>query len=241
MTYLNPNSREPFGKPSQGAAETAQTCRIPPRQQPCERAFELGFESLLSHEPSAEKLEALGASRQQAVIRLPALHHHLLVDLDAREVNVEHGGRARRAWAILAVHHLCAADVSSDAREVSLGHFADSRGYLDVFAKRIIQRFLGTAGRSAQRFAECSEKLDATRMPGPGVFYRFDVFPRVPIVIVRYEGDDELGPGASVIYRADAEHLLPAEDRVVVAELLLDALSGKSIEEHPGECNEKRD
>jgi hypothetical protein len=236
VTDPNPNSREP----SAGAANSARTGSIPPRQHPHELAFELGFESLVSSRPSEETLHALGAVRQAELIRLPALNRQLLVDTGAREVNVEHAGPARRAWAILALHHLCAADVSPDARQVSLGHFPDCRGYLDVFAKRIIGRFLGTAGRTAEEFAQRSEQLGATRVPSTGLCYRFDVFPRLPIMIVRYEGDDELGPGAGVIYRADAEHLLPAEDRVVAAELLLDALAGKSIEQDPGASDEGR-
>jgi hypothetical protein len=64
--------------------------------------------------------------------------------------------------------------------------------------------------------------------------YRFDVFPRVPITIVRYEGDEEVAAGASIVYRADAGQLLPAEDRVVAAELLLDALAGKPVTESGG-------
>lgn len=230
MVDLNPNSEEPLSKPPTDAG-AGQTCRIPPRQQPYEQAFELGFDSLMSLSPSDEQLGALGAVRRGSVIRIPALHHHLLIDQEAREVSVEDAGRARRAWAILALHYLCADDVSLDPREVSLGHFADCRGYLDVFANRIIRRFLGTAGRDPQLFAERAEQIGGARLERPGLAYRFDVFPRVPIVIVRYEGDDELGAGASVIYRADAEHLLPAEDRIVAAELLLDALSGKSLEE----------
>lgn len=60
---------------------------------------------------------------------------------------------------------------------------------------------------------------------------RFAVFPRVPIAFFRFEGDTELAAGASVVYQADAEFLLPAEDRVVAAELLLDALAGKPLAE----------
>ena len=223
MTDSAPNTDEPSGRtPTHG---------IPPRQQPYELAFELGFEALLSGRPPDERLQALGAARYGDVIRLPALHRYLLVDMDAHQVSVEEDGRAKCAWAILALHHLCAEDVSSDAREVSLAHFADCRGYLDVFAKRIVARFVATAGRSEQQFVESSERLRAARLPGPAVGYRFDVFPRVPIAIVRYEGDEELRPGASVIYRADAAHLLPAEDRIVATELLLDTLCGKSMEE----------
>ena len=215
-----------------------QGCPIPPREgeapsepRPYEIAYVMGFDALLAREPSAEKLEALGASRESGIVSLPVLNRRLLVDPSNREVNVEGGGRARRSWALLVLHYLLAGDVSLDTREVSIGHFADCRGYLPVFGNRIIGRFLATVGSSRERFIELSERLGGTRLPGPGTAYRFDVLPRVPITMIRHEGDEELGPGANVVYRADMERLLPPEDRVVVAELLLDALSGKPIEE----------
>jgi len=206
-------------------------CPIPPKQQPYEIAFEMGFDALLARMPSAEKLEALGATPESGVIKVLVLNRRVLVDTRDREVYVEGRAGARRAWALLVLHYLRAEDVSPDAREVSIGHFADCRGYLTVFGNRIIGRFLATVGRSPERFIELSEQLGGTRLSGPGTSYRFDVLPRVPITIIRHEGDEELGPGANVIYRADIERLLPPEDRVVIAELLLDALSGKPIEE----------
>jgi len=39
--------------------------------------------------------------------------------------------------------------------------------------------------------------------------------------------------------RVDAGHLLSPEDRIVAVELLMDALSGKPIEEDPGGSNER--
>jgi hypothetical protein len=210
------------------------TRHIPARQNPYELALQVGFETLLSRAPADDRLRALGADRQSDTIRIAALNRSLVVDLGARDVFVDGIGKARRAWAVLAVHYLAAADVSSDTREVAFAHFADCRGYLNVFEKRIVGRFLATAGRTAERFGELAGQLHGERVPGPGDGYRFDVLPRVPIVIVRHEGDAELGPGASVIYRADIRHLLPAEDRVVATELLLDSLAGKTIEESPG-------
>ena len=221
------------GKQSAGAVggmSPGRASLIPPRQQPHETAFNLGFDILLSKQPSAEKLKELGAEQKPEGIRVPALNRHLLVDLANREVFVENGGRAKRTWALLVLHYLCAEDVSIDTREVSLGHFPDCRGYLDVFGKRIIGRFLATTGRTSERFSQASEQLGATHLGCPGVCYRFDVLPRVPVAIARFEGDEELGPGANVIYRADANRLLPAEDCIVAAELLLDVLSGKSME-----------
>jgi hypothetical protein len=204
---------------------------IPPAQHPYEQAFGLGFDVLTSRELSADKLQALGAARNGEIIRVPALRQALLVDPARREVLVEGSGRAKITWALLAIHYLCADEVGIDTREVSLKHFADCRGYCTVFEKRIVERFLATSGRTKERFQELSEQLQGTRISSPGIGYRFDVLPRVPVTIVRHDEDEEFGPSASVLYQADAGHLLPAEDRIVAAELLLDALSGKPMEE----------
>ena len=209
------------------------TCPIPPRQRPYERAYELGFDELLAREPSDETLSALGVVREARIIRVPVLNRQLLVDLDRRQVTLDGGGAVRTSWALLVLHYLVAGDVSLDTHEVSFGHFPECRGYLDVFRKRIIGRFLHTVGRSREQFEEASERLNATRVAGPGTAYRFDALPRVPITIIRHDGDEELGPDANVIYRADADRLLPAEDCVVIAELLLEALSGVPIQERP--------
>lgn len=163
------------------------------------------------------------------IVRLPALNRQLCIALESRCVQVESFGPARSAWAVLAVHYLCAADLVPDAREVSFGDFPDCRSYLSVFGKRITGRFLATSGRSAPQFAQAAATCGGVCVPGSAIGFRFDLFPRFPITILRYEGDDEIRPGASVVYRADAERLLPAEDRVVAAELLLDALAGKPM------------
>lgn len=204
---------------------------IPPRQHPYEQALQAGLDDLTAHPPSQASLASLGAWADGRRISVPVLDHTFLVDLESRDVFVDGAGRAKRAWAVLVVHYLQAPDVTSDQREVAFAHFDDCRGYVNVFEKRIVGRFLATSGRTADQFAAASERLGAARVSGPGLPYRFFVLPRVPITIARYEGDEEFGPGASIVYRADAARLLPAEDRVVVTELLLDALAGKSLVE----------
>jgi hypothetical protein len=208
-----------------------QTCPVPPAQQPYEQAFALGFDVLASRELSADKLQALGVTQDGEIFRVPSLGQALLVDRAKREIIVENSGKAKLTWALLALHYLCSDEVGLDTTEVSLKHFADCRNYCTVFEKRIVGRFLATSGRTRERFEELCEQFHGTRISGPGVGYRFDVLPRVPITIVRHDEDEEFGPSATVIYRADAEHLLPSEDRIVAAELLLDVLSGKPIEE----------
>ena len=207
---------------------------IPPRQRPYDQALQRGFEELRSGSSQPDRLAALGATREGGVIRIPVLNRALVVDLDQRTVMVEWDGSSKSVWAVLAVHYLCATDVTVDDRDVSFSYFSDCRSYLSVFGKRIVGRFLATSGRTAEQFIRASEALGGVRLPGSGMRYSFNVLPRIPVVIVRYDGDDELKAGASVVYRADAERLLPAEDRVVAVELLLDALSNKPMTENGG-------
>lgn len=216
-----------------GPNRTAFTA-VPPRQCPYEQALQRGFDALASRPPTPERLAALGGIRAGGAIRLPALNRNLIVDLEQRRVQVEGTGPARSAWAVLAVHYLDADNLEPDSRVVSFSYFSDCRSYLSVFGKRITERFLHGAGRSAEHFERLAAESGGTRVPDFKTAFRFDVFPRIPLTIVRYEGDEEIRAGASVIYRADAEQLLPAEDRVVAAELLLDQLAGKSLNENGG-------
>ena len=205
-----------------------------PQQRPYDQALQRGMDILRSRMPSPERLQSLGATLTAKTILLPALNRTLNIDLEQRSVAVDKAGRARPVWAVLAVHYLCAENLAPDLQEVSFSYFQDCRSYLSVFGKRITARFLATSGRSNIEFERLAEQCAGTRVPHSETAYRFDVFPRVPITIIRYEGDEEVPAGASILYRADAERLLPAEDRVVAAELLLDILSGKPMTENGG-------
>ena len=224
-----PDRRAARRKPASAGAAPA-----PPRQRPYDQALRRGFDVLCAAPPTSDRLASLGVTLTAHTIRLPVMNRELHIDLDQRGVRVDETRLARSAWAVLAVHYLCAAHLTPDPRPVSFSCFQDCRSYLSVFGKRIIERFPATSGRSAQQFAQRGEQCGGTRVAGSGIGYRFDLFPRVPITLVRYEGDDEVSPGASVIYRADVERLLPAEDRVVAVELLLDHLSGKPMSEIGG-------
>ena len=211
---------------------STQVLTPPPRQRPYDQALQRGLDTLRQRWPSPDRLMSLGVTLTGETLCLPVLNRRLILDPEQRCVRVQDSGPARSAWAVLAVHYLCAEDLTPDASPVSFSYFQDCRSYLSVFGKRITERFLATSGRTAEQFMRCAEQCGGTRVPGAGDGYSFAVCPRVPVTIVRYEGDDEIGPGASFIYRADAERLLPAEDRVVAAELLLDTLSGKPMTEN---------
>ncbi len=98
---------------------------------------------------------------------------------------------------------------------MSFAHLADGRNYVGVFTARPLDRFLATTGRTREPFERKSERLQGQRLAG-------------------LEGGQSFPcafPSSLIVYLADAERLLPAEDRVVAAELTLDALRGTPMAE----------
>lgn len=190
----------------------------------------MSFDRLLARSPDEDQLAVLGAECNGGRIRVPSFGKQLLIDPDVRNVVVEGGGEAQDFWALLTLHYLVPAGLDFDAREVSLRHFPDCLGYLPAFEQQVLARFLATVGRSADTFIAASERAGGIRQPGSGVRFEFSVLPRVPLVIVRHDGDDEFDAAANVLYRADARHLLAAEDRIVAAELVFAMLTGNSLE-----------
>jgi hypothetical protein len=57
--------------------------------------------------------------------------------------------------------------------------------------------------------------------------FRFDVFPRLSVIIAWYAGDGELPANASFLYPDNALSFLPVEDIIVVSEGVVSRLQGK--------------
>ena len=201
---------------------------LPPPQH---TALEVGFAALRARMFSAETLVALGVDEVDDGYRLPVLGRPVIIDLERAEVRTDAGSQLASFWAILTVHYLCAENLTPDDRWVSLGHFPDCRTYLLAFNNHVLREMLETVGRTRDGFIAAAESLPHTRWDGPGDGFTFPVFPRVPLTFVRHDGDEELEPGANVLYRADAARQLPAEDRIAMAELMLDVLKGHGMTE----------
>ncbi|MCX6995601.1 MAG: hypothetical protein NTV49_00590 [Kiritimatiellaeota bacterium] len=107
--------------PTSGAARRSRAPGLapPPRQRPYDQALQRGFDALRERRLDPERLRSLGATLTAGTLRLPVLHRRLCLDLEQRRVLVADAGPARAAWAVLAVHYLCADNLAPDPRAVS--------------------------------------------------------------------------------------------------------------------------
>lgn len=181
-------------------------------------------------------LAALGArSVGQRVYELPVLNSTFVVNLQDLVITFRMGGAADVSegavgvfWGILALHYLCGAAPGADTTAwATFSDFQDIRGYESVYKGRVIGRFCASAGRTSETLRHTAEKLGGMPMPLGDLGYHFQIFPKVPLRLVYYEGDGELPAGATFLYPADILQRFPLEDVIVLAEGLVSRLQGK--------------
>jgi hypothetical protein len=106
-------------------------------------------------------------------------------------------------------------------RQISDGHF-----YFEAFQRRARDPFLATFGRQPELFRRCAQSLGGQPAAAGDVAMVFQVLPRISIHLALWEGDDEFPPEASILFDANIQHELAAEDVAVLSGMLVYRLMG---------------
>lgn len=165
----------------------------------------------------------LGARvREDGVIELPVLGGVHLIDLEEGKVFDGGGEPTSLPWTILSLHYLLAeAPFPASVGWTSFSDMADVRSYLGVYQKRVVDRLCATAGRNREVFERASLRLGATAEKWGDCGFRYPVFPLVPIGVAWYAGDEDMGPGASVLFPGNIRAVFVPEDTIVLGESLV--------------------
>jgi len=195
-------------------------------------AFDRALEKVRQQNPKT--LEALGAVGTGAGHwELPVLNAQFAIAVNEGRVVVSGGDTPRIEWQILALHYLSGEPPwPMPDRWLSFGDFPAARGYEPVYRGRVLGRLCGTVGRDRSTFIEAAQRIGGARVDWGDAGFRFTIFPKLPIILVWYAGDGELGPGASCLYPSNTLSLLPVEDMVVLSEQLIGRLQGKGWQRH---------
>ncbi|MHC4713891.1 MAG: DUF3786 domain-containing protein [Planctomycetota bacterium] len=189
--------------------------------------------AVLKGRPSGD-IAALGAARvRPGVWRLPVLEAEFEVDIEAQSITVvddegKPGAEPGVAWRILALHYLLApVHPGVPERLVSFAEIPEARGYSKPYQDRVIGRFCHTVGGEGEAFRRAGEALRGQVVSGGDLAIRFLVFPRLPVTVVWYAGDEEFPPGANFLFEDCVTDIFVVEDVVVTAERLVSRLCGK--------------
>ncbi len=110
-------------------------------------------------------------------------------------------------------------------REMSWGEV-----YIQPFTGRCIMRAAFSFGTNIEKFASACEALGAQKLDHADAAYQVEIMPGYFIQILVWEGDDEFSPNSQILYSDNFEQSFSAEDRVVIAEMLITLIRNKMKE-----------
>lgn len=128
---------------------------------------------------------------------------------------------------ILIAHYLLGATGKKNSgnlitfRQVADGHF-----YFDAFQRRARDPFVNFFGSNGRLFVKCGLELGGTPVENGNFGMEFRVFPRICIQLVLWEGDEEFGPDATILFDENIQHQLSAEDIAVLSGSIVYRLIG---------------
>ncbi|HEY3375767.1 MAG TPA: DUF3786 domain-containing protein [Candidatus Aquicultor sp.] len=119
---------------------------------------------------------------------------------------------------LLSFGGLDAGDGWIDFREIP-----SSFAYDGAFRAHVESVLEKNAGTIIRRKAELIDKYNGYNITGyvePDFTVAFQVFPRVECLVLLYEGDEEVGAGAKVLFSSNAHNFLTTESLAAIAETL---------------------
>ena len=196
--------------------------------------YELASREVLSLDPEdmarragAEFVPAPGR-QEPGRIKVPFLGkvHSVILDPDGVQVVDEEGDPAPKWAEIVILHYLAMArDVPPSGVTVTFREFKDGHLYHPNFEGRVLRRTEGVFGTRADQLVKAAEPLSGRPADHGDAAVTLEVFPRLAVIFVVWEADDEFPARASVLFDETAEQHLPAEDIVVLCQQIAGMLA----------------
>jgi len=137
------------------------------------------------------------------------------------------GGAEPHIWQRLVILHylLNASGMPMADRWIAFRELPGGLGYDSVFQARVNRRLTRAFGDRVAEFKLASIALGGMPLSVGDAAFAFDIFPRLRVAVVIYEGDEEFSASANFIFDGHADRYLPTEDLVVLGETVASRLS----------------
>jgi len=127
---------------------------------------------------------------------------------------------------VLVLHYLLAPGGAVSGNWVAYREIPDASFYFSAFVKRAIDPLKKTFGADVYLLKKAAGKLGGKAIDAGDAGFEFDVFPRVPIQLILWEGDEEFPPEANILFDENVGDLLSPEDIAWLAGMLVYRLMG---------------
>ncbi|MDW7651195.1 MAG: DUF3786 domain-containing protein [Bacillota bacterium] len=127
--------------------------------------------------------------------------------------------------AILLLHYLTqASGIELSKNWISFKELQGGGIYIEPFQHRAVIPFVKNFGARPTEFARAAEKLGGERAQHGDIAYIIPALPRVPILYILWQGDEEFPPNGTILFDNFANAYLHTEDYAFLAGMTVGAL-----------------
>lgn len=158
----------------------------------------------------------------QKAIVVPYLNQLYLINLPDIKISLE--GSAEEVPIrdkLLIIHYFISAKGTLLTKGmITFRELPEGNVYFPTFSKRSIKPLVDNFGNKPGLLLELGKKLGGHKAEYGDEAVTIDAFPRVPITVVLWEGDDEFAPQGNILFDATISDYLPTEDITVLCETI---------------------
>ena len=114
---------------------------------------------------------------------------------------------------VLILHYMMGAiDRPLSDNWIAYREIKDASFYFNVFVKRAIDPLKKVFGANIDGFSKIAGKLGGTSLKFGDAGFEFFLFPRIPLHLILWEGDEEFPPEANILFNDTIAGMLSGED-----------------------------
>jgi len=197
-----------------------------PPQNTYEEARKLAWQRLSQRDPSKIVSDGLlSLDEGSGRIIVPFLADRYLADLQSQRVLFEHGAEVYPFLTVLILHYLVGVNEAPLSGEwISFREFEGGNPYFGSFNDRTLIPLKKAFGNQPDVLPGAAQPLGGERLDFGDVGVRIPVFPKLPLAVVLWRGDEEFPPDANVLYDKTANSILRTEDLAICGALTVSKL-----------------
>jgi len=194
-----------------------------PREDDYRRAYEIAKEELRNRNPHhvcrASGALSIEENKELIGIRLMFLNRFITIDWPDIALHQESQHEIPIKEQILVLHYLNGVGTKDLTGEwITYKDIPSARFYLDAFNRRVINPLVGTFGESPDQLPPIAKELfEATNGSIGDVSLQIQAFPKMPIMLVIWKGDEEFPPNGTILFDRLIDDIFSAEDVTEIA------------------------
>jgi hypothetical protein len=123
---------------------------------------------------------------------------------------------------VLILHYLMALNSRNLMKKwIAYREIPGASFYYSAFVKRAIDPLKNIFGTNLSGLANAADRLNGAAIKSGDAGYEFRIFPKVPLQLILWEGDDEFPPEANILFDQIIGELLSPEDVAWLAGMLV--------------------